>query len=97
MTAKLQALIAEIQELSPSEQWELIHTISFVLSRRSQKTFAQEDIWKSTSLEEIIASQGVLPMTNIEDLAGDFWPENESADDFITYIYQQRREDRVKD
>jgi hypothetical protein len=86
MTAKLQTLIAEIQELSLPEQWELIQNI---------KTFAQEDVWKSTSLEEIIASQGVLPITNIEDLAGNFWPENESADDFITYIYQQRREDLV--
>lgn len=97
MTAKLQTLLAEIQELAPPEQWELIQTISFVLSRQSQKTFVRKDNWRSSSLEEIIVSQRVLPMTNFEDFGGDFWPENESADDFITYIYQQRREDRVTD
>jgi len=97
MTTKLQTLIAEIQELSSPEQRELLQTISFGLSRHAPNMFVQRDVWKSPSLEEILLSQDVLPMTNIEDFAGDFWPENESADDFVTYIYQQRQEDRVKD
>jgi hypothetical protein len=29
-------------------------------------------------------------------LKGNFWPEDESADDFIEYIYQQRREDSLR-
>ena len=97
MTVKLQTLLEEIQELSPSEQLELIHIISFTLSRHSQKTFSKQDVWTTKTLEEIVASQQVAPITNIDELAGDFWPEDESVNDFITYIYQQRQEDRVKD
>ncbi|MCP4696798.1 MAG: type II toxin-antitoxin system VapB family antitoxin [Gammaproteobacteria bacterium] len=48
---------------------------------------------KTASLEELIQQQGINPVTDIRDLAGDFWPENESIDDFVKFIRQQRRED----
>lgn len=37
--------------------------------------------------------QGVLPIRNFDDLLGDFWPEDETADDFIEEIRRLRRED----
>jgi hypothetical protein len=39
----------------------------------------------------------IPPVTSIDELAGDFWPEDESVDDFIDYIYGQRRENQLKD
>ena len=98
MTTKLKTLIEEAQELSPSEQLELIHVISLTLSHNyEERSSKKEDFWKPKTLEEIILSQQVSPVTNIDELAGDFWPEDESVDDFIDYIYQQRREDCLKD
>jgi predicted HTH domain antitoxin len=43
-------------------------------------------------LGTLAAEQGVRPVRRFEDLLGDFWPEDESADDFITAIRQWRRE-----
>ena len=43
-------------------------------------------------LETLAAQQGVQPITNFEDLLGDFWPEDETADDFIAAVRQWRRE-----
>ena len=43
-------------------------------------------------LETLAAQQGVQPVTNFEDLLGDFWPEDETADEFIAAVRQWRRE-----
>lgn len=48
----------------------------------------------TTKLKTLIEE---APVTDIDELGGDFWPEDESVDDFIDYIYGQRREDRLKD
>ena len=44
------------------------------------------------SIEELAAQQGVRPVENIDDLKGDFWPEEENIDDFLLTLYQWRRE-----
>ena len=48
-------------------------------------------------MEDLVRAQNKQPVTNIADLAADFWPEQETADDIIEYLYQQRQEDRLKD
>jgi hypothetical protein len=45
-----------------------------------------------TNLESLIAVQGVRPVARFEDLLGDFWPEDEAADDFTTAVRDWRRE-----
>jgi hypothetical protein len=37
------------------------------------------------------------PITDLSELEGDFWPEDESADDINTYVAQQRAADRTSD
>ena len=43
-------------------------------------------------LDQLIAAQGVKPVARFEDLLGDFWPEEESADEFIAAVRKWRRE-----
>ncbi|MDM8522082.1 hypothetical protein QUF80_01820 [Desulfococcaceae bacterium HSG8] len=54
------------------------------------------DFWENKSLDEMLRTSPVPPVSDISDLASDFWPEDGSADDFIDYIYQQRKEDIAK-
>jgi hypothetical protein len=42
------------------------------------------------SLEELIAQQGKGPITDISVLHGDFWPEEESIEDFLEALYEWR-------
>ena len=93
MITRLQTLIDAAQELSPLEQLDLISTISQSLHRNYQQTV---DFWEPKTLAQLIQAQQTQSITNIADWAG-FWPEEESVDDFIEYIYQQRREDRLRD
>jgi hypothetical protein len=37
------------------------------------------------------------PVTDLAELAADFWPEDETADDINDYIARQRADDRMSD
>ncbi|HEX8073229.1 MAG TPA: hypothetical protein VF546_25005 [Pyrinomonadaceae bacterium] len=43
---------------------------------------------------ELARQQGVKPIRSIEELQGDFWPEDESIDDFLAWLRATRREDK---
>ena len=96
MTTRVQTLIDAAQELSLLEQLKLISTISQSIHRSYQQAQPAVGFWEPKTLAQHIQAQLTQPVTDIADLVADFWPEEESADDFIAYIYQQRREDRLR-
>lgn len=44
-----------------------------------------------TDLDALVRSAGAAPLTNFDGLVADFWPEDESADDFIASVRGWRR------
>ena len=46
-------------------------------------------------LRTLAAEQGVQPVTTFEDLLGDFWPEDETADEFVATVRRWRCESGV--
>lgn len=42
--------------------------------------------WDLPTLDELAAEQGVEPVERVEDLVADFWPDDESVDDFLAAI-----------
>jgi len=50
-------------------------------------------------LQQLIKEQGVKPVTadDLEEMSrSTFWPENESADDFIRFVRESRTEGRER-
>ena len=86
MTARVQTLIDAAQELSLLEQLELISTISQSIHRSYQQTQPAVGFWEPKTLEQHIQAQLTEPVTDIADLVADFWPEEESADDFRVHL-----------
>ena len=95
MTTNLQALVTSAQKLSFFEQVELIRAVSRFLSQNYRESEPATEFWQVHTLEEIIQAQPAQPVQDISMLQVDFWPEQETADDFIDYIYQQRQADRL--
>jgi hypothetical protein len=93
-TTRLQEVIQAIQELSPLEQLELIQALSKSVQASYLGRSSAEDFWKPRTLADHIREQQPRPVSDIADLVADFWPEDESADDLVSYIYGQRLEDR---
>ena len=92
MNTKLQALVDAAQELSASEQLELISHIAQSLGQRYEHTHPA-DFWQPKTLAQLIEDQGVQPVGDIKELTADCWPEEESIDDFLEFIQRQRHED----
>jgi hypothetical protein len=49
--------------------------------------------WRHKALEELAAEQGVGPVNDPQELAGDFWPE-EDTEEFLAWLRRLRREGR---
>jgi hypothetical protein len=92
MNTALQSVIDSAKQLSPVEQLELLKIISHALQL---KHFFKVAAWQVKNFEEILQTSPTKPVHTLAELAADFWPAEESADDIIEYLYQQRREDRV--
>lgn len=72
----------------------------FLLERvQKQYDFAREAARreKHAKLREIARQQGVKPIKSIKELQGDFWPEDESVDDFLELVRAIRHQDKISD
>jgi hypothetical protein len=95
MTAQLQHVITEARALSAREKLELLQAISQDLQQTYQLTEASAQFWNPLPLAELTVLQGIPVITHIDDLAADFWPEDETADDINDYVAARRRADRL--
>jgi excisionase family DNA binding protein len=53
-------------------------------------SMSQQPNHRSTRIEQLAAEQGVLPITDINQLLSDAWPEDESVEEFLNPIYKLR-------
>ncbi len=59
------------------------------LTREDSRRRAHARAW------ELAKQQGVEPIRSIEELQGDFWPEEESVDEFLSLVRAIRQQDNV--
>ena len=96
MSAQLKSIIKKAKALNPSEQMELITAISQLLQDAYKPFFLDSNFWQPKTIDQLYKEQQVQTVEDIFDFAADFWPEEESVDEFNEYIYKQRHEDRLR-
>jgi hypothetical protein len=94
MTATIESVIAAAQQLTPREQLEVIQSLSRILLQQYTENISVESQSKPSIPSYIHRTQ---PVTSLAQLAADFWPDDETADDINNYITRQRTADRDKD
>ena len=47
------------------------------------------------SIEQLMAAQGTGPITDVSALHGDFWPEEESIEEFLEMLHEWRGHTRT--
>ncbi|MBE9137856.1 hypothetical protein IQ254_11740 [Nodosilinea sp. LEGE 07088] len=95
MTPQLEAAIAAIQPLSPTERLQLLQ----ILTQSDSVSNSQPDIkvlsaqfWQGISLQQLRATQNPSTVHSLKDLAADFWPAEDSIEDFLAFLRKQRQE-----
>ncbi len=93
MTVQLQQVVAAARALPPRDKLELLG----IISRDLQKVYALAEesaaFWSPRTIDELAQSQAVPEITDVRNLAVDFWPEDESADDLNRFVEHRRRSD----
>ena len=63
-----------------------------VPGRRPESVYAASG---HPSVEQLIAEQGTGPIHDVSALHGDFWPEEESIEDFLETLHEWRGHKRT--
>ncbi len=92
MNPNLQPLINTVQGLPLKDQAELIGEVLQLLQTR----YGEINIRQQLEFTYEILENHHHPATDIRELKAEFWPEDESADDIIDFIYEQRKNDRLQ-
>jgi hypothetical protein len=95
MTPQLKAAIAAIQPLSPTERQQLLQILTQGDLSANYPTDLKTlniQFWQDIPLQQLRATQTPMTVYNLKDLAADFWPVEDSIDDFLTFLRQQRQE-----
>lgn len=99
-------LVDQIGEDRTAEVLTYLRDLVHAASVAGQTVRAKEAVWAAPAvvsgevffarpraeLESLAQQQGARPVAKFDDLLGDFWPENETADEFIAAVRQWRRE-----
>lgn len=93
-TQSLQHAIEAATKLSPREKYQLIEEVARSLAQADDLEARSNAFLRGRTLDELIAEQQPPVITDLDALAADFWPEDESADDINAFVEQQRRADR---
>jgi hypothetical protein len=88
MTPQLEAAIAAIQPLSAIERQQLLQIL--IQSHPSLETL-NDQFWQGITLDKLLATQTPTTVHNLKDLAADFWSEEDSIEDFLAFLRQQRQ------
>ncbi len=94
MSPQLQTLINEARGLNATEQMELISAISQFLQKRYR---INNNFWNAKTVKQHIEEQQIGITKSVSDLGVDFWPEEDSVDEFNEFIRQQRYDERLSE
>ncbi|MCK4765218.1 MAG: hypothetical protein KAW12_23665 [Candidatus Aminicenantes bacterium] len=97
MSTEFQSIVGSVQKLPLVEQLELMQVISKSLYHNYHHSLHSVDFRQTKTIKQLLKDRRKSPIADINELTVDFWPEEESVDDFIDYTYRQRQEDRLRD
>lgn len=92
MQSPVQELIEASQQLTTIEQLQLLAALT-----ESVYSSGLQSLQEAQSQRMLHAINRTPPVVDLDSFVADFWPENETADDFSDFIYQQRQAERTAD
>jgi hypothetical protein len=85
-------ILRPIEALEGVAEQSVVELMLKATGRPSAST--PEDFWSCRSLEELARTQGVRPVDDLAELTANFWPDDESVDDLIEFVSEDRRRNR---
>lgn len=90
MTEQLQSIMRAARTLSTREKLELLQAVSNDLQQLYQLADESTAFWAGKSIDELALSQRAPVVSDVRALRVDFWPDDESADAFNSFVSTRR-------
>ncbi len=88
MTPQLEAAIAAIQPLSSTERIQVLN----LLLEPTALTQQSIEFWEGRTISQLQSSQKTSPPKTLKDLTAAFWPDEDSIENFLSFLQTQRQE-----
>ncbi|NKQ34662.1 MAG: hypothetical protein HF973_03505 [Chloroflexi bacterium] len=95
MAVKLKTVINDARTLSPQEQLQLISALTQSLQLAYLEYATKTGFWQPEPIDQLVEKQQPVTINDLNDLAGNVWPEGDSIDDFLAFLEQERKEDKM--
>jgi hypothetical protein len=76
--------------VSTEEQEKLPESVQKSQAKEEARRAAHARAW------ELAKQRGIVPIKNMDELRGDFWPEEESIDEFLSWVRDLRQSDKPR-
>ena len=87
-----QTIMNAVQTLSVREKQKLFQVLSIDLHQITALENASSLFWNPQPLATLLQQQRGLVLSNLRELAVDFWPNDESADEINAFVAAQRKQ-----
>lgn len=95
MTTNVRDILEAARTLPPREQLELLQGIAQSLAETLENPLntASTEFRSQRSIEELAQARDVPVVTDVHTLAMPEWPDDETVDDLISFVQEQRAAD----
>ena len=92
--AQIESLNHQPYQVTPTS--EMYFSIFERLEREADLTTEDDRRQAHARLRELARQQGAKPIRDVKDLKGEFWPEEESMDEFLSWLHDLRQSDKPR-
>lgn len=94
-TAIVEQIISTARQLPPQDRVHVLQQVAATFAALEPTANGEKGMSffdQKLDLQTLATEQGVSPVHRFDDLFGDFWPEDETVDEFIAAVREWRRE-----
>ena len=91
MTPQLKAAIAIIEPLSGTDRQQLKQHLHQRSNTENTIEILNTEFWQGLSIDQLRISQSITPIRSLKELAADFWPVEDSIEEFLDFLKAQHQ------
>ena len=96
MTQRVRQVLESARSLSVPERLELIQEVSKSVAADCGSQAAASDFWVRRPHQETRMEQARPVIRDLSSLSGSFWPKEETTQEFLDFLAEQRLADRLE-
>ena len=91
MTPQLKAAIAIVEPLSGTDRQQLQQLLHQQSNTENTIATLNTEFWEGITIDQLRTRQSITPIRSLKELAADFWPVEDSIEEFLDFLKAQHQ------